>query len=556
MNLLLENFDLVAKSPDGIAQLRKLILELAVRGKLVLQDPKDEPVSVLLAKIKAEKTRLVKEGKIKAGKELGEISEEDKPYDLPEGWQWVRLGMLADQVNGKAFKPSDWVSIGIPIVRIQNLNDRQAAFNYCSEDVVESKYIISTDQILISWSGTPGTSFGAFRWKRGKAALNQHINRVVLFGDSCFDKDYFVIMVNAQLDVLIGAARGAVGLRHVTMGQLDNLCVALPPLAEQSRIVSRVQELMQVLDTLEARSKESEGSRSRALLSATRSLPQQKTSRELVCDWGRLSSSLDSLVRRPEDVKALRSLVLELAVRGKLVPQDANEESTSVLLSKIKAEKTRLVKEGKIKAGKELPEIGEEEKPYELPEGWAWVRIRDVTYDWGQCIPKSDFTYIDVASIDNTVGKLSDCLGVISANEAPSRARKRVKAGTVIYSTVRPYLLNTAVIRGSISPEPIASTAFAVLHPFSMLDADYLHYYLRSQPFTDYVSEKMIGMAYPAINDAQFSLGVVPLPPFAEQSHIVSRVQELMKVLDRLEEGLRAQERVAQSFAEAAAKVG
>jgi len=89
-----------------------------------------------------------------------------------------------------------------------------------------------------------------------------------------------------------------------------------------------------------------------------------------------------------------------------------------------------------------------------------------------------------------------------------------------------------------------------------MLDADYLHYYLRSQPFTDYVSEKMIGMAYPAINDAQFSLGVVPLPPFAEQSHIVSRVQELMKVLDRLEEGLRAQERVAQSFAEAAAKVG
>ena len=247
-------------------------------------------------------------------------------------------------------------------------------------------------------------------------------------------------------------------------------------------------------------------------------------------------NSIDFIARSPGGVALMRKLVLELAVRGKLVPQDPKDEPASVLLERIKREKARLVKEGKIKAGKELPEIKEEEKPYELPRGWEWVRVRDITHDWGQKTPDSDFTYIDVASIDNKTGKLSPKIEILSAKEAPSRARKIVKVGSVIYSTVRPYLLNTAIIENPISPEPIASTAFAILHPYSFVSSQYLHLFLRSQPFTDYVSEKMIGMAYPAINDSQFSNGVIALPPLPEQSRIVARVKELMAVLDRLED--------------------
>ena len=247
-------------------------------------------------------------------------------------------------------------------------------------------------------------------------------------------------------------------------------------------------------------------------------------------------NNIDFIARSPGGVALLRKLVLELAVRGKLVSQDPKDEPASVLLERIKREKARLMKEGKIKTGKELPEIKEEEKPYELPKKWEWVRVRDITHDWGQKTPDKDFTYIDVASIDNKAGKLSPKTEILSAKEAPSRARKIVKVGSVIYSTVRPYLLNTAIIENPISPEPIASTAFAILHPYSYVSSQYLHLYLRSQSFTDYVSEKMIGMAYPAINDSQFSNGVIALPPITEQSRIVARVQELMAVLDHLED--------------------
>lgn len=144
-------------------------------------------------------------------------------------------------------------------------------------------------------------------------------------------------------------------------------------------------------------------------------------------------------------IKKLRELILELAVRGKLVPQDPNDEPASELLKRIAAEKAELVKQGKIKKQKLLPEISEDEKPFELPAGWEWVRLNHVGHDWGQKTPENDFTYIDVGSINKELGTISKP-GVINPKDAPSRARKIVRRNTVLYSTVRPYLLNIAVV--------------------------------------------------------------------------------------------------------------
>lgn len=249
--------------------------------------------------------------------------------------------------------------------------------------------------------------------------------------------------------------------------------------------------------------------------------------------------NFEKLADAPNGITKLRELILQLAVQGKLVPQDPKDEPASVLLEKIKAEKENLIKEGKIKKQKALPPIESDEISYGLPKGWEWQRIREICHDWGQKKPDTDFTYIDVASIDKENGVISDNVQYLDSKSAPSRARKIVKKGTVIYSTVRPYLLNIAVVEKDYDPEPIASTAFAIVHPFNGVEARFLHYYFRSITFVRYVESKMIGMAYPAINDRNFFAGLVPLPPSSEQKRIVTRVDELMALCDELEEKQR-----------------
>ena len=248
-----------------------------------------------------------------------------------------------------------------------------------------------------------------------------------------------------------------------------------------------------------------------------------------------LLSNMELIATAPGGIAKLRELILTLAVQGKLVPQDPADEPAGVLLQKIRAEKDRLIAEGKIKRDKPLAEIAEEEKPFELPAGWEWVRIPEVTHNLGQGEPTGAFSYIDVASVDNLKGCVASAIQVLEAADAPSRARKNVALGTVIYSTIRPYLKNIAVIERDYSPRAIASTAFAVMHPHSGVVPKYLLHYLRSQPFTDYVTSKAVGIAYPAINDANFFQGLIALPPEAEQSRIVIRVEELMRLCDALE---------------------
>lgn len=249
-------------------------------------------------------------------------------------------------------------------------------------------------------------------------------------------------------------------------------------------------------------------------------------------------------------IKKLRELILELAVRGKLVPQDPSDEPASVLLERIAAEKTRLVKEGEIKKPKTLPEISEEDKPFGLPEGWEWVKLGDIGYDHGQKTPDSSFTYIDVGAINKEMGFI-DSPTVMAASDAPSRARKILKSGTIIYSTIRPYLLNIAVLDKDMYPEPIASTAFAIIHPFDGVLSRYVYRYLRSPCFVTYVENVQTGIAYPAINDKQFFNGIIPLPPTEEQHRIVAKVDELMAICDQLEQQSEAQLAAHQTLVEA-----
>ncbi len=237
-------------------------------------------------------------------------------------------------------------------------------------------------------------------------------------------------------------------------------------------------------------------------------------------------------------IEKLRSLILDQAVRGKLVPQDPMDEPASELLKKLDKQCAQLSMRKFVSRYAERGGLPDDDRLFEAPSGWEWVNVAKLGHNWGQVEPKSDFTYIDVGSIDQRAGRIVEP-SILEAGAAPSRARKIVKSGTVIYSTVRPYLLNIAIVDDDFDPNPIASTAFAIVHPFDGVDARYIYRVFRSPFFMKYVEDCQTGIAYPAINDKQFFGAPFPLPPFAEQKRIVTKVDELMALCDALEKETR-----------------
>ena len=243
----------------------------------------------------------------------------------------------------------------------------------------------------------------------------------------------------------------------------------------------------------------------------------------------------------------LKNSILLMAVQGKLVPQDPNDEPASVLLERIHAEKEQLIKEKKIKREKNpsvifkgadntpYEKIGDEvrslagEVPFEIPDSWEWARLGSVVYNRGQTSPSTEFCYIDIGSIDNKNQKLNPTDTTIAPDKAPSRARKLVDMGDILYSTVRPYLHNMCIIDREFPHIPIASTGFAVLTCHANLLNKYLFYYLMSPDFDAYANntDNAKGVAYPAINDDRLYKALIPIPPVAEQHRIVSAIDSV-----------------------------
>ena len=245
----------------------------------------------------------------------------------------------------------------------------------------------------------------------------------------------------------------------------------------------------------------------------------------------------------------LKNSILQMAVQGKLVPQDQNDEPASVLLARIRKEKEELIKAGKIKkeknpsyifrgadnlpyekVGKSEPVCIADEVPFDIPESWEWVRLSKIVYSRGQMTPADDFCYIDIGSIDNKNQKLSDEENIIAADKAPSRARKIVDIGDILYSTVRPYLHNMCVVDRSFSHQPIASTGFAVLTCHTGFYNEFLFYYLMSPDFDAYANDtdNAKGIAYPAITDNKLYQALIPVPPEAEQKRIAEKIKEAL----------------------------
>lgn len=556
---LLPNFEhlfaATAQATGGVARLRELILTLAVQGKLVAQDASDEPASELLKKIRAEKDRLIAEGKIKKDKPLLEITDEEKPFDLPVGWEWVRLGDLVRVLNGRAYKKQELLDEGpIPVLRVGNLFTSNHWY-YSDLELEDDKYC-SEGELLYAWSA----SFGPFIWSGPKVIYHYHIWKLDPWNLNSFDRGYLHRFLLEKTSEIKAAGHG-ISMAHMTKEKMERLLVAYPPLAEQSRIVTRVEELMSLCDALEEKGRLEHIQHQQLLQAMLDSLTQTTDAQELARHWQRLAQHFDLLIDRPEAVDALEQTILQLAVRGLLVPQDPSDEPASELLKKIRVEKDRLIAEGKIKKDKPLPVIGENEKPFELPKGWDWTRVGGVIEMLNGYAFKSEwFNPAGVRLLRN----LNISHGTIDWSQpafldeqsANNYEAFSLKEGDLVLSLDRPIIstgLKYAVVRSSDLPCLLLQRVARLNSIIGVIKSEYLALWLQSDLFVGTIDPGRSN-GIPHISTKQVSDLVFGLPPLAEQSRIVARVTELralcQQLRDKLAQARTTQTQLAQAWVE------
>lgn len=530
---LLKLYDRISDAEGAIVRLRRFVLDLAVRGKLVEQNAHNEPAEFTAS----EKNRKALGSRASNKK----VPRSIRPYSLPKMWKWVEIGDQLDLLNGMAFKPSDWAPDGFRIVRIQNLNRHDAPFNYCDPKFARERSLIDDGSFLISWSGTPGTSFGAFIWDRGPAVLNQHIFRCD-FKTDAFTPNYLRLAINGRLDEMIEKAHGGVGLQHITKGKLEAMLIALPPLAEQHRIVAKFDELMALCDQLEQARTGREAVRDRLTSASLARLTAPDTDAETFQSHARFAlQSLPTLTTRPDQIKTLRQTILNLAVRGKLVEQDAGDEPAAALLKRIDAGSNKAVKQGARRSNEEdISAI-----PFDCPKGWVWAVVQQ-TLD-----PEREISYgvIKLGAEPKTGGvptlrcsdvrqgfiDLSSVRKVNKTIEA-EYARTRLSGGEVLIN-IRGTLGGVALVSEKLKGFNVAREV-AVVPIAKEVAPQFVVYLMLSPYFWDHIQSNLRGIAYKGLNLGILRRLPIPLPPLAEQHRIVAKVDALMALCDQLEASL------------------
>ncbi|MDM8556348.1 restriction endonuclease subunit S [Desulfococcaceae bacterium HSG7] len=357
LNLLSDNFEMLADAPDGVPKLREMILQLAVRGKLVAQNPDDEPASALLEKIKAEKRQLIKEKAIRKTKSLPRITISELPFKLPDQWEWVRLGAVGFTQTGTTPSKSNPAFFGqyIPFIKPGDISENH--INYYNEGLSKEGLIkgrlIDKDSIVMVCIGG---SIGKTNFVDRSCSCNQQINTLTPFLNISHKLlAYFMRSRYFQEEVFKRAPKTTLPI--LSKGKWELIPIALPPSDEQKRIVTKVDQLMSLCDELEIRKQKRDKIHIALNDAALDKLLSAKTPKTFTKHWQRIRRNFDLLYDNPENVSKLRQAILQLAVQGKLVPQNPDDEPASVLLEKIKAEKERLIKAKKIRKMKPFASI-------------------------------------------------------------------------------------------------------------------------------------------------------------------------------------------------------
>ena len=471
-------------------ELKNSILQLAIQGKLVEQRPEEGTAQELYEQIQAEKQRLIKEGKLKKEKPLPEITEDEKPFEIPEGWMWVRFGHITNLLSGQDLKPTDYndKKKGIPyITGASNITDAKVIINRWTEN---AKAIANKGDLLLTCKGTVG-----------KTVILQeekvHIARQIMAITSYkADINFIRFFIERQIGALKAQAKSIIP--GIERKNILLLTFPLPPLAEQKRIVAKIEELLPLVDRYEQA-------------------------------WTKLE---DFNRRFPEDMK---KSILQQAIQGKLVEQRPEEGTAQELYAQIQAEKQRLIKEGKLKKEKPLPEITEEEKPFEIPEGWMWVRLGEI------CKSISDGDHQPPPQVPEGVPFL--VISNVSAGRIDFSSTRYVpqdyfnalsndriaQKGDILFTVTGSYGIPIKVE----SDEKFCFQRHIALLKL-MLDWDYIFYILKSPTIKSQCDAVATGTAQKTVGLKSLRNLIVPLPPLAEQKRIVEKLEELLVMCERL----------------------
>ncbi|MBL0631182.1 restriction endonuclease subunit S [Aeromonas veronii] len=544
----------------GIKNLRELILELAVRGKLVPQDPSDEPASVLLERIAVEKARLVKEGKIKKPKALPEIGEEEKPFELPAGWEFTRVGSIINRISNGFSGVQNKEGNGFPLTRIESISEsviNMGRVGY-SPSIPHDKlnyYRLNQGDILLSHINSD-LHVGKTAIFHGNHELYHGVN-LLLIRTSCLVSYDYIDLVFNQLRLsgyFLSVAQHAIGQSSINQSIVQSVLIPLPPLDEQHRIVAKVKELMALCDQLEQQSEAQLAAHQMLVETLLATLTDSGDAEELAQNWARLSTHFDTLFTTEASIDTLKQTILQLAVMGKLVPQDPSDEPASALLARIAAKKAQLVKEKKIKKEKPLPLISEDEKPFELPQGWGWCRLSELGVFFGGKTPskmKSDYWEGGIPWVtpkDMKVDYITDSEDYVT-DLAVSDGLTLVEVNSLLF------VARSGILRRKF---PVAITTvictvnqdLKVLQPFDYRLTPYIH--LMMKGFEEYILKNLtkVGTTVESLVFDEFSIHPFILPPLFEQHRIVAKVDELMTLCDQLKARLQTSQQTQLALAE------
>ncbi|MBN8957376.1 MAG: restriction endonuclease subunit S [Rhizobiales bacterium] len=540
---LLQHYERIADAPDAIARLRRFILDLAVRGKLVPQDANDEPASELLKRIAKEKARLVKAGEIRKFVGPEAVPVQDQPFNVPQNWEWVRLGdVLTKLTDGTHHSPPNGPVGDFKYITAKNIKNEGVLLDdvsYVSREVHEEIFArcnpAKGDILYIKDGATTGVVTindldEPFSMLSSVALLKLPsflFNRLVV---EFLRSPFFY-------DQMRGFMKGA-AITRVTLKRMGPALLSLPPLAEQHRIVAKVDELMGLCDRLAAARAGRETARDR--LAAASIARLNATDPETFREDARFAlDALPALTTRPDQIKRLRQTILNLAVRGKLVPQDANDEPASELLKRIAKEKARAGKREKVEA-----DIDNEEELGDLPPTWRAVPLIALgSWAIGSGFPKNEqgfesgphfFLKVSDMNLPGNEKYITTSNNFIDDDAARRMRAKIHPPGTIIFpkiggaiATNKRRILN----RGSAIDNNCLGITFS-----SALNVEWAFLLLTTLDFTRYQA----GTAVPALQQSVLERIPVGLPPLAEQHRIVAKVDALMALCDRLEASLTA----------------
>ena len=481
-------------------ELKSSILQLAIQGKLVEQRPEEGTGEELYQQIQAEKKRLIQEGKIKKEKPLPEIAEDEVPFEIPESWKWVRLGDISSysQRKGKviasAISPEMWTL---------DLEDIEKETGRIIRKCTTSDRTISGDKVIF------------FKGQVLYSKLRPYLKKVLVAPDNGIcssemvpfsayggvDSQYIVYVLTCpHVDYIINSVTYGVKMPRVGTETMTNLLIPLPPFAEQKRIVAKIEELLPYLDRYEKA-------------------------------WNRLE---DFGSRFPAD---MQKSILQMAIQGKLVEQRSEEGTGEELYQQIQAEKQALIKAGKIKKEKPLPEIAEDEVPFEIPEGWKWVRLSQIISVLGDGIHGTpafdeigDYYFVNGNNLAKGHIVFKADTKKVSFNEY-EKHKKPLDMNTILIS-INGTIGNYAFYAG----EPIilgkSACYFSVL---AGVNKEYICHLINTKFFMDYAVKEATQTTIKNVSLKVMRMLPVPLPPIAEQKRIVARLEEILPLCEKLD---------------------